>query len=222
LLVPARAVENAHVAPPGGFQALIDKARRGDRQALDEILQCVRPHMEAVARAYADPARATESTSDLVQEAWLRAWQKLDQFEGGTDDEATLAMFHGWVGQIVSRLGLNMRRDQRALKRRPEGGAVLSIERDAAHGSSEGSGIHLADSGTSPSSLARQGEEETLVREAIDRVPDPTDRAILRFRFFEGVSLREISARLSIDYNEVRERYALALVKLENALAGLV
>jgi RNA polymerase sigma factor (sigma-70 family) len=215
------AADNVIVAAEGGFQALIERARKGDRQAVDRILELVRPHMEAVARGYIDPGRGTESTSDLVQEAWLRAWQKLDQFEGGKDDHECLAMFHGWVGQIVSRLGLNHRRDQNALKRSPEGGAIVSIEGDGARRTKDDSSIHLTGSGTTPSGVVCRNEAMKAVHDALERVGDSVDRTIVQLRFFEGVSLKEIAARLKLDYNSVRERYALLLVRLESILGSL-
>lgn len=186
------------------------------------LLEFVRPYMENVARGYADPLRADESTSDLVQEAWVRAWQKLDQFEGGRSEEETAAMFHGWVGQIVNRLGSNMRRDQGALKRSPGGGFIHSLERQPGRESGNWPGMDVEGSGSSPSTVLRRDEAEELVRQALERIIDPTDREIIHLRFFDGVSLRRIAERLDLDYHAVRERYALSLVKLENQLGGLV
>ena len=54
-------------------------------------MAAVRPSLLGVAHEYADPLRASESASDLVQEAELRAWQKLEQFCGGETDEDTIA-----------------------------------------------------------------------------------------------------------------------------------
>src|SRR5262245_37045946 len=158
---------------------------------MSHLLEIVRPHMEMLARGYADPLRATESTSDLVQEALLRAWQKHDQFEGGRSEEETAAMFHGWVGQIVNRLGSNMRRDQGALKRSPEGGIIYSLERGPAQGAGNSSAMNIAGSDSSPSAIMRRDEAEEIVREALGRIADPTDRESSYLRFFDGGSLRQ-------------------------------
>jgi DNA-directed RNA polymerase specialized sigma24 family protein len=73
---------------PDGFAELVERARGGDRQALDALLARVRPWLEEL-------ARGRPEASDLAQEAWLRAWQKLDQFHGGPDDAQALALFRG-------------------------------------------------------------------------------------------------------------------------------
>ena len=52
-----------------------------------------------------------------MQEAWLRAWQNLDQFQA-TDPAA----FKAWLEQIVQTVGLNAARAIGMPKRRPPGG----------------------------------------------------------------------------------------------------
>src|SRR5579883_2912529 len=96
-----------------GFSDLLTRARAGDRAAIEELLVQIRPWLEQLARQHADPLHPDGSTSDLVQEAWLRAWQKLDQFQGTDDEVQALAMFRAWLTRIVSRLGLNAARPRR-------------------------------------------------------------------------------------------------------------
>ena len=72
--------ENPGVDTGESVYDLLERARTGDRAATTRLLEMVRPHLEACARGYCDPAGG-ESTADLVQESWLRAWQRLDQFD---------------------------------------------------------------------------------------------------------------------------------------------
>src|SRR5579883_2408193 len=104
-----------------GFSDLLTRARAGDRAATDELLARIRPWLEQLARQHADPLHPDGSTSDRVQEAWLRAWQKLDQFQGAADEAQALAMFRAWLARIVARLGLNAARDRGARQRTPPG-----------------------------------------------------------------------------------------------------
>ena len=205
--------------PAERFQELIVRARSGEREAMDSLLAVLRPHLEMLAREYADPGRAEGSAADLVQEAWLRAWQKLDQFQGGASDEETLAKFRVWVEQIVHRLGLNARRDRNAQRRRPQGRAIVHLS--SAGGSSRPRGASPPAAGPTPSANVRQDEEAELVRTALARLPEPLDREILRLRVFEGVSLRQIAERLEISYDKVRERYKVSLRILERELGEL-
>jgi DNA-directed RNA polymerase specialized sigma24 family protein len=73
---------------PPGFHDLLNRARSGDSAATDELLALIRPWVEQLARSHGRQFGLHESVSDLVQEAWLRAWQKLDQFQGAADEAA--------------------------------------------------------------------------------------------------------------------------------------
>src|SRR6266540_1049936 len=89
--------ENLRVYLAENFHRLLRNAQNGDSRAMDEFLTALRPHLELVARNYADQSRVDESTSDLVQEAWLRAWRKLATFAGGEGDAETQATLPGGV-----------------------------------------------------------------------------------------------------------------------------
>src|SRR5882724_6406687 len=104
-----------------GFRGLVQRAQAGDRQALDLLLAEVRPDLERWARRYATPDQPEASVSDLVQSVCLRAWQNLDRFDAGADDEQTVAQFRAWIGRIVERLGLNAVRRRTAQRRWPAG-----------------------------------------------------------------------------------------------------
>jgi len=57
----------------------------------------IRPRLEQLAQSHSP----NQSVSDLVHDAWLRAWQKLDQFQGAQDEAHALAMFRAWLAQIA-------------------------------------------------------------------------------------------------------------------------
>jgi RNA polymerase sigma factor (sigma-70 family) len=198
-----------------GFRALIAQAQAGDAEAQHRLLAVIRPHLERVARAYADPARAEESASDLIQEASLRAWQRLDRFRAAADDEQTLALFRAWIDRLARNVGLNRRRDGRAKRRRPLK-PFVSLDEPADRPASD-----PADGGPSPSANLRAGEQTRLVLEALERLPDETDRRIMRLRFFEGQSLRQIADRLPLPYDHVRDRFQKTLDRLRGVLGDL-
>jgi RNA polymerase sigma factor (sigma-70 family) len=190
-----------------GFHDLLIRARSGDRAATDELLARIRPWLEQLARNHSGPQRPDGSTSDLVQEAWLRAWQKLDQFQGAADEAQALAMFRVWLARIVSRLGLNAVRDQRAKQRTPPG-KLLHL--DGRGGTASGDSAAVLDPSAgelTPSANAQADEQARRVQEALARLSDPLDRYIIRLRFFEGISLRQIAERLGSNHETVRQRY---------------
>jgi RNA polymerase sigma factor (sigma-70 family) len=202
-----------------GFHDLLARAQSGDHAATDELLILIRPWLEQLARDHAGPPQPNGSVSDLVQEAWLRAWQKLDQFHGAADEAQSLAMFRAWLARIVWRLGLNAARDAGAQQRTPPG-KLLRLD-----------GVRAADdslpvldpsaSGATPSANVRAAEQTRLVQEALSKLSDPLDRDIIRLRFFEGLSLRQVAHQLECNHETVRQRYHALLGRLQQDLKGL-
>ena len=196
--------------PPVDFQNLLQRAQKGDRDALGSLLEAVRPYLESAAHGYADPERASESTGDLVQEAWVRVWRGLERFDPGAVEGESFQRFCGWLAQIVERVGLNAQRDRQALKRHPEGREVLGV----------GSGGQLLASATSPSACLERTEAIERARAALEGVRDPEQREIVRMRFFEELSLLEIAKRLELSYDRVRDLFSAALRELEFRMEG--
>jgi RNA polymerase sigma-70 factor (ECF subfamily) len=199
--------------PPDGFHELVERARAGDGPAMERLLAHIRPWLDGL-------VRGRPEATDLAQEAWLRAWQKLDQFEGGADDEQTWALFRAWLARIVERLGLNAARGGRARKRRPPGGSLLPLADALAPGGSNGAAREPAAADPTPSAAAAAAEQARRVREALQALPDDVGRTILLARFTEGLSLREIARRLQVSHEHVRAHYHAALRRLERELGG--
>jgi RNA polymerase sigma factor (sigma-70 family) len=198
-----------------GFQDLLARARSGDRAATDELLALIHPWLEQLARNHAALHRPDGSASDLVQEAWLRAWQKLDQFHGTEDEAQAVAMFRGWLACIVARLGLNAVREGEAKQLTPPG-KLLRLDGESAV---------LLDPSTgepTPSACVQEAEQARLVQEALARLTDPLDRDIVRLRFSEGMSLRQAAQRLGLNHETVRQRYHALLRRLQQDLNGLL
>src|SRR5579884_3370736 len=180
------------------FGDLIRRARAGDRPAQDGLFARLRPYLERLARPYADPGHAGESTSDLVQETELRLWQRLDQFRPAENHEHTVALFLNWTRKVVRRVGLNRRRFRTAQVRQPRR-PIASLDRPATGDPARRPGADdPATRQPTPSANVRAGEEARLVLQALDGLPDETDRDVLRLRFREGLSLRQIAPRLRL------------------------
>ena len=84
---------------------LVDLAKAGDMQAFEEL---VSRHRDRVyVRAYSI-MRNEALAVDLSQNAWVKAWQRLEQFHGE-------ASFPTWLSRIVTNLCLGeLRRQKRA------------------------------------------------------------------------------------------------------------
>lgn len=203
-----------------GFQDLLSMARAGDKTATDRLLTLVRDHLATTAHKYDDARQAVESTSDLVQVASLRLWQHLPAFRGGDTDSESLAMFLAWSEQIVERLGLNALRDRSAQRRQPTG----TIQRLSPNSAQDSSACVVEPAATdpSPSASARGREEAVCIKAAVERLTDETDRELLRLRFFQGHSLRQIADELPLSYDQIRDRFKAIMKRLERELEGLL
>ena len=205
-----------------GFDDLVRKAQDGDRAAMDRVLDLLRPYLARLAQPFVDPGHPVQSTADLLQESCLRAWQKLESFQGGGNDEETFAMFRSWLGQIVRRLGVDSQRARNRQRRSPPN-KVLSL-RVSGPGDSTVSGrgrdgMPAAQEPT-PSAYVRADERAQAVAAALDKMPDPTDAAIVRLHVFEGMMFSDIARRLGLGYDRVRARFAAVMRRLERELDG--
>ncbi len=195
------------------FPALLDRARTGDSAAVEELLVLIRPHLERVASEYSS-TDAGESTTDFVQESWLDAWHKLDQFRGNGAD--TLPAFKAWTRQIVRTKILKAHR-RRSAQKRPDARRKLTLGAP----SSERPTHDPVASESTPSGHARQKEEARRIQDALARIEDATIREVVRMRFFEQRSLREIATALEITYDQTRDRFHRGLAWLGRDLRSL-
>jgi RNA polymerase sigma-70 factor (ECF subfamily) len=97
-------------ASRGGDQAatvLVDRAKAGDRAAFEELYRRYRGRILALALHLCGNESEAE---DITQEVFIKAYQKLDSFEGRSH-------FFTWVYRMAVNRSLNARRDK---KRRRE------------------------------------------------------------------------------------------------------
>lgn len=199
-----------------GFRQLLLRAQAGDACSFSELCEVVRGDLEQHARGYMRQQNPEASASDLVQKTLLRAWQKLHQFQCAMDDEQALLQFRAWTNRILNRLGLNTVREREALRRKP----AAQLLRLNQHGYAAEK-IHPAASDPSPSACAGAVEEALSLRKALDKADGTLDHVIIRLRFYEGLSLRQIAQRLELSNDKVREHYHRALRHLQRELKGL-
>jgi RNA polymerase sigma-70 factor (ECF subfamily) len=81
---------------------LVRQAQRGDTAAFEELVSRYRD--KVYARAYS-MMRNEDEAVDLSQEAWIKAWQRLAQFQGESG-------FGTWMTRIVINLCLDQLRKQ--------------------------------------------------------------------------------------------------------------
>jgi RNA polymerase sigma factor (sigma-70 family) len=197
---------------------LLRSAQAGDRAALNELLELLRPHLEALAKTFADPAHPSESASDLVQEVGMVAWKNLAGFRGAATDEDTERQLLAWLSQILRRAGIDNRRAARAQRRSP---AQPLVSLDAPAGDSSEPRLQAAANDTTPSAQVRSQETSEQLATAVARLEDPINQSLVRIVFVEGQSLRQAAEQLQLTYDQVRHRYHKILAQLESELGDV-
>lgn len=160
-------------SPSDAVDPLIERARRGDRAALEVL---VREHHEGLRRAATgltgDRLRRRVNTSDLIQSTILEVMDSIQQFHG-----TTRGQLEHWMNRILEN-NVRDRAKFHATARR-------SVEREAS------GGVELALAQTlSPSAQAACNEDLERVASAIQRLPDDQQR-MLTLRLSKGLSHRE-------------------------------
>jgi RNA polymerase sigma-70 factor (ECF subfamily) len=170
--------------------ALVERAKEGDRAALDALLAGVRNRAMATAlKILHNP----DDAEDAVQEAFLKAWRCLPGFEGRST-------FATWIHRIVSNASLDL------------------LRRNAGKSEGTGSGevpeavVEQATLRTPESDLGSL-EIQLLVRSAIAALPQAHRQAV-ELRELEDYSYLEIAEATHCPLGTVMSRLHHARQKL--------
>jgi RNA polymerase sigma-70 factor (ECF subfamily) len=179
----------------------VEACRAGRTEAFSLLVQRYQ------GRLYPTIARlvgSADDTEDILQDAFVRAFEKLDQFQGDRS-------FYTWIYRIAVNLALSGHR-RRRVRSAPPG-----RRRPAPRGA------HPADESAEadPAAPLERAERERIVRAALDRL-GPEHRAVVVLKDFDGHRYEEISAILDIPVGTVRSRLHRARCELRDRLRGLV
>jgi RNA polymerase sigma factor (sigma-70 family) len=203
-----------------GFHALVQRARSGDCAACDEMLARVMPQLRKQVAQVVGPEWQNNSFDDLVQKACLREFQKIQTFEGGSNDEETYWAYLSWSAELVQNVIRNHWRDKGQPIRRPPG-RVASLDPHAGADSSNGLGPAVCAQDPTASKHLRDEDRDTRIAEALSAL-EPIDREIIRLHYFEDLSYREIAERLGLTFEKVRYRHDKLLEQLDGPLSSLM
>ncbi len=179
-----------HDPGPDGVARLVERARSGSRSAYAEIVH----HFHA--RLFNFLLRRTgsaEDAEDLTQEALVRAWQRLDQYDARWQ-------FSTWLFTIAGRLAITQRRHRIRTQTLPED----VVERDR------------SDPG---GALADREQGRDLWRLADEHLGE-TARTALWLHYAEDLPPRDIARILDRSHVAVRVMLHRARAVLANRAAG--
>jgi len=182
-------------------QALVRAAQGGDMGAFEELV--ARHRDKIYARAYT-MMRNEEEAIDLSQEAWVKGWQRLRQFQGESS-------FGTWMTRIVINLCLDQLRKQK--RQRTESIEEMSEE-------SGGVERQMPVVTINPTAGLERGE----LRQRIDRALGQLShehRTVLVLHEFEEMEYKEIAKAMGCSIGTIMSRLFYARRKMAVLLADL-
>jgi RNA polymerase sigma-70 factor (ECF subfamily) len=180
---------------------LVDRSKEGDMVAFEELV--FRHRDKIYARAFS-MMRNEDEALDLSQEAWVKSWQRLKQFQGDSS-------FTTWVTRIVINLCLDEIRRQK--RRRAE-----SIEKlDEELGGVERQMPVVAQN---PTAGMERTELRRKIDEAMQKLSD-AHRTVLILHEFEELEYKQIAIVMGCSIGTVMSRLFYARRRMASLLAGL-
>jgi RNA polymerase sigma-70 factor, ECF subfamily len=188
-------------APGLSEHDLVERVRAGDAAAFELIM---RRHNRRLFRLARSVLRNAAEAEDVVQETYVRAFAKLDDFTGPDG-------FSAWLARIAYN---------EALGRVRGWDRVVSLHDYVSDGDGDGD-VRRIDTMTSrdpnPERVSGTGELRRLLEAAIDALPDDF-RAVFVLRAVEGMSIAETAEALSIRPETVKTRFHRARHRLQATL----
>lgn len=181
-------------------EQLVRRAQRGDMAAFEELV--ARHRDKVYARAFS-MLRSEDEALDVSQEAWVKGWQRLKQFQGESS-------FVTWMTRIVINLCLDQLRKHKRQK-------AESIEQLA----EESGGVErqMPAMAVNPT----EGLERREVRARIERALSQLSyehRTVLILHEFEQLEYKEIAKRMQCSIGTVMSRLFYARRRMANLLAA--
>jgi RNA polymerase sigma-70 factor (ECF subfamily) len=184
----------------GNDHEIVREVLAGDKDAYGGLVALHSRNVFRVAfRITGDEADADE----VVQEAFLRGYQRLESFE-------SRAEFGTWIYRIAVNCALNM-----ISKRKVEATYQIGEETDPAQQQ-----VQVADTAASPERSLLSREIEALQKTAM-RALTATEKTAFILRHMEGRNTTEIGEALHIAPNAAKQAVFRAVQKLRRSLAPL-
>jgi RNA polymerase sigma-70 factor, ECF subfamily len=182
-------------------EALVAAAQNENTAAFEELV--ARHRDKIYARAFS-MMRNEDSAIDLSQEAWVKGWQRLRQFQGE-------ASFVTWMTRIVINLCLDQLRKQKRLR----ADSIEQMEEELG-------GVERQMPIITPNPT--EGLEQQELRQRIDRALAQLSyehRTVLILHEFEELEYKEIARKMECSIGTVMSRLFYARRKMAVLLAGL-
>src|SRR5678816_3127914 len=180
--------------------ALVQAAQQGDISAFEQLVSRYDRNVFRIAQHI---TQNREDAEDVLQDAFLKAYQKLDQFQGNSK-------FYTWLVRIAVNEALMRLRKRKTDK-------TVSMDEDVE--TDDGSlPREFADWSPNPEQQFRQSELNDILARAIQGLPS-SFRTVFVLRDVEGLSTEETAEMLGLSVPAVKSRLLRARLQLRERLS---
>jgi RNA polymerase sigma-70 factor, ECF subfamily len=184
-------------ARAAGDRELMARLAAGDREALSPLMERHYPRCYRIALSY---LRQREDALDVVQEAFVKAFQQAARWDGSGEAGP-------WLARITVNLSIDRwRRNRRRL-------ATFSPLAD------DDRAPDLADAGPSPERRVQRREVGERLKAVLDTLPE-RQRAVVVLRHYQEMSLEEIARALDMSLGTVKSSLHRALQRMRACLVA--
>jgi len=194
-------MQNEANQPSTSDEQLVDAARQGDMGAFEELV--ARHRDKIYARAFS-MMRNEDEAIDLSQEAWVKSWQRLNQFHGESS-------FGTWATRIVINLCL----DQLRKRKRQRTESLEEMDEE-----SGGVERQMPVVTVNPTERLERGELRAKIDAALNQLSHE-HRTALVLHEFEDMDYKEIARTMGCSIGTVMSRLFYARRKMAALLADL-
>lgn len=167
---------------------VLERVKNGDLNAFSEL---VLRHQKSLLRLALRVVGDLTAAEDVVQESFIKAYQKLESFEGRSS-------FKSWLFQITLNTARNKLRGKR----------MDSVDID---------NVQVAVDALSESQMIHTDLEKAIQIE-VAKLPNK-QRMALTLRVFDDLSFGEIAEIMKCPYDTAKANYRHALIKLRHSIS---
>ena len=178
---------------------LVKRAQRGDMPAYDEL---VRRHQERIYATIYHMTSNHEDANDLAQEAFIKAFQALRTFKGGSS-------FYTWVYRIAINKTINFLKQRKNRSHMSLNDLDFNAEHDP--------DLVALISDKTPRREANLAELQEKLNSAMGKLSDP-HRLVVTLHDVQGMSHEEIAKIMDCNVGTVRSRLFYARQQLQGYL----
>jgi RNA polymerase sigma-70 factor (ECF subfamily) len=175
---------------------LITECLNGNDSAFGQLVRRYQDRLYNTVYRHLDHA---EDAQDVVQEAFLNAYQSLESFKGNSE-------FFTWLYRIAINTAISHKRKQKN---------VLSI--DASRNGDSAIEPLDGSEASKPGRQLERSEEEQRVQDALNRL-SPEHRIVLVLKDIEGEKYEDIAEVLGVPIGTIRSRLHRARAELRDLL----